>query len=86
MSKARKRGEDAEHEQDANRDLREEAKQRERAVTPASTVQFRVDGEIMELLNRVANHKRTPSGVLARMWVVERLYEEAEKMRAQEKR
>lgn len=68
------------------RQQREEARQRERAVSAGTTVQFRVDGEIMDLLTQVANHKRTPVGVIARMWVVERLYEEAEKMRSQTKR
>lgn len=64
---------------------RDEARQRERDSEPAGTVQFRMDAEMMTLLTKVANHKRTPAGVLARMWVVERLHEEAEKLRSRDK-
>lgn len=72
--------------QSLNQQQREKSLQREKDVVPAGTVQFRIDSEIQDLLTRVANHKRTPPGVLARMWVVERLYEEANKMRQHDER
>lgn len=40
-------------------------------------VQFRADEEIMDLLLRVATHKRMPYGVMCRAWVVEKLRQEA---------
>ncbi len=40
------------------------------------SVQFRLDADKLELLNRVAAQKRTGAGVLARMWVIERLEKE----------
>lgn len=45
------------------------------------TVQFRIDPEMMALLLEVAEYKRTPAGVLARMWVVERLRSEENTLR-----
>ena len=50
------------------------AKQR---VIERGIVQFRADEEIMDLLLRVAAHKRIPYGVMCRAWVVERLRQEA---------
>ena len=41
-------------------------------------VQFRADEEIMDLLLKVALHKRIPYGVMCRTWIVERLRHEAE--------
>jgi hypothetical protein len=46
-------------------------------VIERGIVQFRADEEIMELLLRVAMHKRVPYGVMCRAWVVERLRQEA---------
>jgi hypothetical protein len=47
-------------------------------VIERGIVQFRADEEIMDLLLRVAEHKRIPYGVLCRAWIVERLRKEAE--------
>ncbi len=44
--------------------------------TKDSTVQFRLDSDKMELLSTVAKERRTGAGVLARMWVLERLEKE----------
>lgn len=41
------------------------------------SVQFRLDADKLEALNKVAAQKRTGAGVLARMWVIERLEKEA---------
>ena len=46
-------------------------------VLERGIVQFRADEEIMELLLRVARHKRIPYGVMCRSWVVEQLRREA---------
>ncbi len=46
-------------------------------VIERGIVQFRADEEIMDLLLRVAMHKRVPYGVMCRSWVVERLRQEA---------
>jgi len=40
-------------------------------------VQFRVDEQMMDLLLKVANHKRQPVGVMIRDWVAQHLSEEA---------
>lgn len=50
--------------------LRGEAKKN---VTQRGTVQYRLDEETMSRLMKVADSKKTPVGVLARMWMVERL-------------
>lgn len=39
-------------------------------------VQFRVDSQMMDLLLKVANHKREPLGVMLRQWVEGKLAEE----------
>lgn len=46
-------------------------------VIERGIVQFRADPEIMDLLLRVADYKRMPTGVMVRAWVVERLRQEA---------
>jgi len=46
-------------------------------VIERGIVQFRADEEIMDLLLRVAAHKRIPYGVMCRAWVVERLRQES---------
>jgi hypothetical protein len=46
-------------------------------VIERGIVQFRADEEIMDLLLRVAMHKRIPYGVMCRAWIVERLRQEA---------
>jgi hypothetical protein len=51
-------------------------KHAEESLVKDGTVQFRLDGEMMYLLLELAKYKRTPHGVLARMWVVERLRNE----------
>jgi hypothetical protein len=45
-------------------------------VVSAGKIQFRLDAETMELLLHTADERRTGAGVLARMWVVERLRSE----------
>ncbi len=45
-------------------------------ITKDGTVQFRLDSDKMELLNGVADERRMGAGVLARMWVLERLERE----------
>ena len=45
-------------------------------VIKDGTVQFRLDAENMERLLGLADQKRTGAGVLARMWVLERLNKE----------
>jgi hypothetical protein len=52
---------------------RAEAHQR---VVANGKIQFRLDPETMELLLRLADDRRTGAGVLARMWVCERLQHE----------
>jgi hypothetical protein len=42
-------------------------------IVAAGKIQFRLDSETMELLLRTADARGTGAGVLARMWVVERL-------------
>lgn len=42
-------------------------------IVTAGKIQFRLDAETMELLLRTADERRTGAGVLARMWVMERL-------------
>jgi hypothetical protein len=49
-------------------------------VIKRGIVQFRADEEIMDLLLRIAMHKRIPYGVMCRAWVVERLRQEAQAM------
>jgi hypothetical protein len=61
------------------RALASQAAARQRVVE-RGIVQFRADEEIMDLLLRVAAHKRIPYGVLCRAWVVERLRQEAHDM------
>lgn len=48
-----------------------------REVVSSGKIQFRLDAKTMELLLRTADEKETGAGVLARMWVVERLKAEA---------
>lgn len=45
-------------------------------VVKDGTIQFRLDAENMEKLLSVADDRRTGAGVLARMWVLERLKHE----------
>ncbi len=40
-------------------------------------VQFRVDDQMMDLLTKVANHRRQPLGVMVRDWVANKLSQEA---------
>ncbi len=42
-------------------------------VVISGKIQFRLDPEMMELLLHTADDRRTGAGVLARMWVIERL-------------
>jgi uncharacterized protein YfaQ (DUF2300 family) len=42
-------------------------------VAQRGTIQYRLDEETMLRLMKVADSKKTPVGVLARMWMVERL-------------
>lgn len=42
-------------------------------VVSAGKIQFRLDPETMDLLLRTSDERGTGAGVLARMWVVERL-------------
>jgi hypothetical protein len=49
-------------------------------VIERGIVQFRADEEIMDLLLRVAAHKRMPYGVMCRTWIVERLRQEQNAM------
>ncbi len=44
-----------------------------REVVMSGKIQFRLDSEIMELLLKTADERGTGAGVLARMWVIERL-------------
>jgi hypothetical protein len=53
--------------------MRAEAK---KEVAVRGTVQFRLDEETMLRLIHIADLKKTPFGVLARMWMVERLSQE----------
>lgn len=46
-------------------------------VVKDGTVQFRLDAKNMERLLHVADDRRTGVGVLARMWVLERLQQES---------
>lgn len=50
-------------------------------VIERGIVQFRADEEIMDLLLKVATHKRMPYGVMCRAWVVERLRQEAHSLK-----
>jgi hypothetical protein len=45
-------------------------------VIKDGTIQFRLDAENMERLLTLADKKRTGAGVLARMWVLDRLNKE----------
>lgn len=45
-------------------------------VVKDGTIQFRCDAENMERLLKLADERRTGAGVLARMWVLERLNKE----------
>jgi hypothetical protein len=60
--------------------LKERAKKTRAAaherVVKDGTIQFRFDAENMDRLLRLADEKRTGAGVLARMWVLERLNQE----------
>ena len=58
---------------------RSQAAARQRVIE-RGIVQFRADEEIMDLLLRVAMHKRVPYGVMCRAWVVERLRQEASRL------
>lgn len=42
-------------------------------VVSSGKIQFRLDPETMELLLKTADERCTGAGVLARMWVIERL-------------
>jgi hypothetical protein len=42
-------------------------------VVAAGKIQFRLDAQTMELLLKTADERCTGAGVLARMWVIERL-------------
>lgn len=53
--------------------MRAEAK---KEVAVRGTVQYRLDEKTMLRLMHVADAKKTPFGVLARMWMMERLVEE----------
>jgi hypothetical protein len=59
--------------QNAVNEARKEAHQK---VVERGQVQFRLDPEYMEDLLRLADEKGTGYGVLARMWVCERLEQE----------
>lgn len=56
---------------------RAESRQR---VIERGIVAFRADAEMMEMLLRIAEHKRVPYGVLARSWVMECLRREAKSL------
>ena len=45
-------------------------------VIDRGIIAFRADPEMMDLLLKVAEHKRIPYGVLARSWVMDRLRDE----------
>ena len=45
-------------------------------VVKDGTVQFRLDADNMEKILKLSDERRTGSGVLARMWVLERLKQE----------
>lgn len=49
-------------------------------VIDRGIIAFRADTEMMDLLLRVAEHKRIPYGVLARSWVMESLRKEANEL------
>ncbi len=59
--------------------MRAEAK---KEVAIRGTVQYRLDEETMLRLMRIADLKKTPFGVLARMWMVERLSQEERTLKA----
>jgi hypothetical protein len=40
------------------------------------TIQFRIDEDTKQRMTAIAEEKKTPPGILARMWMVERLREE----------
>jgi hypothetical protein len=46
-------------------------------VVKDGTIQFRLDAENMERLLKLADERGTGTGVLARMWVLERLNKES---------
>lgn len=46
-------------------------------VVDRGIIAFRADREMMDLMLKVAEHKRIPYGVLARSWVMDCLREEA---------
>ncbi|MBX9721612.1 MAG: BrnA antitoxin family protein [Candidatus Obscuribacterales bacterium] len=54
----------------SKKNLKQTAKQ---AVAQRGSIQFRLDPEMMSILLETADKKRVPAGVLARMWIVERL-------------
>jgi hypothetical protein len=49
-------------------------------VIERGIVAFRADAEMMEMLLRVAEHKRLPYGVMARSWVMDRLHQEIQQL------
>ena len=49
-------------------------------VVQRGIVQFRADPEIMDLLLKVADYKRMPTGVMVRAWMVEKLRKEAKEL------
>jgi hypothetical protein len=49
-------------------------------VIDRGIIAFRADAEMMELLLKVAEHKRIPYGVLARSWVMDSLRKEASEL------
>jgi hypothetical protein len=44
-----------------------------KAIVSSGKIQFRLDPETMELLLKTADERGTGAGILARMWVIERL-------------
>jgi len=51
-------------------------------VVERGVVAFRADPEMMNMLLRVAEHKRLPYGVMARSWVMDRLHKEIEQIKS----
>ncbi len=49
-------------------------------VVERGIVAFRADSETMDMLLRVAQHKRLPYGVMTRSWVMERLHQEIQRL------
>ena len=60
--------------------LRNLAADAESDVVKAGLIQFRLDADAMRMLLKMAEHKRTPAGVLSRLWVIERMHDEYGKL------